>query len=100
MPRTAMFEQLEGRQLLSGNINAVLGPDTISIIGDALGNGVTLTYDGTFFGIIPDATTSLNHNAPGMGFFYKPSLPLRKLNVNMGGGADNVIIAPAVVGGG
>ena len=92
MSRTPMFEQLEPRQLLSGNVIVQLDGDAVRFIGDSQANGMFTSYDGTFIAIIPDATTSVNGNAPGFGFFYQPNVPLRKLNLNMGGGNDTLFV--------
>ncbi|MCU0877140.1 MAG: hypothetical protein MUF06_05025 [Pirellulaceae bacterium] len=44
-PRTLGYESLERREVLAGNVVAVLTEGTLTILGDAEGNGINIRYD-------------------------------------------------------
>lgn len=92
-----VFEALEGRTLCSGNVMAVVAGGNLTVIGDALGNGITLTRSGTTVTLTPDAGTSVNRGTAGAA--VELLNVTGKITIHTNGGADTVVIAGQVVDG-
>jgi Ca2+-binding RTX toxin-like protein len=45
LPRTLGYESLERREVMAGNVVAVLTEGTLTILGDAADNGINIRYD-------------------------------------------------------
>ncbi|MEZ6058363.1 MAG: hypothetical protein R3C01_16810 [Planctomycetaceae bacterium] len=87
------FERLEQRQLLAGNVTAVMKGSTLVITGDAADNGVFVEgqTDGTWTvesdAIFGGDTTTIN----GSSIFQTPE-GVKKIVVNMGDGNDRLYV--------
>jgi hypothetical protein len=92
MDATPMFERLEPRQLLSGNVKVSIKGDDVLIVGDNQANWLQVSYAGGGITFAPDPTTSVNSNAPGVGFTVNLSAPLDELRARMAGGNDWLIV--------
>ncbi len=63
---SAMFEQLEPRLLLNGNVDAMVVGGTLVVGGDANSNAITITQEGANFVITGDGTTVNGGAAPAV----------------------------------
>ena len=99
MAMTPIMESLESRQLLAGNVLAIVAGSNLTLRGDALDNGIaSVVQDGAAITITPDATTSVNGQPAGTPVAVNvPNLQL--LRLQMGGGADSVnVTAQTILG--
>ncbi|MEI7836512.1 MAG: hypothetical protein WCK05_08875 [Planctomycetota bacterium] len=93
-----VFEALEGRTLLSGNIAAGAASGNLTLTGDALDNSVTLTRHGDTVTLTPDAGTSINHAPPGVAVDLIGVTG--KVTIRMGSGNDSVTLTGQAIEGG
>jgi hypothetical protein len=114
----AMFELLEGRRLLSGNVSATYDSptNTLNIIGDNKANQIVVHHVPGGYQIVPVAGsgTTVNGSATPVVVLILPTAPvtagpdsvelftpaaLAKINADMGNGADDITLdIPAVTG--
>jgi hypothetical protein len=86
------LEALEGRDVPAGNVTASLLGGRLTITGDDRDNTLTLLVTPAAVTVTPDATTSVNRQAPGT-----PAVlpgPATSLAANLHGGADRLSIDP------
>lgn len=82
--RRLVLERLEDRVVLAGNVTATLVDDTLTIVGDQLGNEISITQSGTDVVIsgLPGTTVS--------GAATIPALDILNVLIQLNSGNDNV----------
>ena len=96
-PRTSRrrlgIESLEKRELMAGNVTAVLNKGTLTITGDSLGNGFIIegTDDPKVVRIVGTAQAGGDTTINGSSY-VEISGVTKQINVNTNGGDDNVVV--------
>lgn len=91
--RTLSVERLESRELMAGDVSAVFNRGTLTITGDAYGNGFIIqgTDDPKTVRIVgtthAGGSTTINGNS-----YVEFTGVTKQINVKSGGGDDNIIV--------
>lgn len=91
------FEALEGRTLFSGNIAWGLSKGNLTLTGDAMDNGVTITRHGDTVTLTPGAGTSIAHGQAGAA--VELTGVTGKITIRMGAGNDSLTLTGQVFDG-